>query len=578
MNIETIPQTDNQLDTTENFSQLFEEYIKEEKKEGQVVQGIIVGIDRDSIIVDVGLKSEGRIELSEFSVNGTKPVFSIGDKVDVYIEKFEGKGGRIILSREKAIRDGAWTKFETLCSQEVNIEGNIIGRVKGGFAVELGGIIAFLPGSQVDIRPIKDISALMGISQPFKILKVDKEHGNVVVSRRAILEESRKESRQELLSNIQEGGILEGTVKNITDYGVFVDLGFMDGLLHITDISWSKISHPSEILSLGQQIKVIITKYNPETQRVSLGLKQLEKNPWEELVEKYTVGKKVKGVINTVVDYGAFIEIEPGVEGLVYHTEMSWNAKNMHPRKLVKPGDEVEVIILEIDIAKHRISLSMKQCLENPWEKFAEKYPVGSKVTGIIKNIADFGMFVTITGDNPESSVDVLVPAAEISWNLPPEEAIKKYNKGEEINGTILSVDLERERVTVGIKQLMADDFSDTIGKLSKADAVTCTVVEVKKDGIEVELADGITSFIKKNDLSKHKEEQRPERFSSGDRVDAKILSYDKNNRQFQLSIRALEIEEEKKAIAEFGSSDSGASLGEILGAALKKDKGSSAQ
>ncbi|MDJ1407122.1 MAG: 30S ribosomal protein S1 [Candidatus Midichloria sp.] len=552
----------------DEFEKLFYSYLDSEKKEGQVIKGAVIGVERDSVLIDVGLKSEGMVPKSQFG----NIALNVGDEVEVYVERFEGKGGRIILSREKALRDIAWSKFEQICTQGENVDGVIIGRVKGGFAVELSGIIAFLPGSQVDIRPVKDISVLLGLAQPFKILKVDRENGNVVVSRRAILEDSRKEARQEQLANIQEGSVLEGTVKNLTDYGVFIDLGFMDGLLHITDISWSKISHPSEVLSIGQVVKVIVIKYSAESQRVSLGMKQLEANPWDQLAEKYKVGTKFKGTVTTVVDYGAFVEIELNVEGLVYHTEMSWNAKNMHPRKLVKPGDEVEVIILEIDISKHRISLSMKQCKENPWAKFAENYPIGSTVSGIIKNIADFGMFMTI-GDAEQDEIDVLIPATEISWDKSPEEALKDYAKGSLVTGVVLNIDLERERVTVSIKQVAGDAVVAAAEKLVNAGIVTCVVTNIKKDGIEVEAAEGLTAFVKKSDLSKHKDEQHPERFAVGDKVDAKVLGFDKTSRQLLLSIKAHEIEEEKKAIAEFGSTASGASLGDILGAALKKDK-----
>ncbi|CAK6537382.1 MAG: 30S ribosomal protein S1 [Candidatus Midichloria mitochondrii] len=552
----------------DEFEKLFHSYLDSEKKEGQVIKGAVIGVERDSVLIDVGLKSEGRVPKAQFG----NMELNVGGEVEVYVERFEGKGGRIILSREKALRDIAWSKFEQICTQGENVDGVIIGRVKGGFAVELSGIIAFLPGSQVDIRPVKDISVLFGLAQPFKILKVDKENGNVVVSRRAILEDSRKEARQEQLANIQEGSVLEGTVKNLTDYGAFIDLGFMDGLLHITDISWSKISHPSEVLSIGQVVKVIVIKYSAESQRVSLGMKQLEANPWDQLAEKYKVGTKLKGTVTTIVDYGAFVEIEPNVEGLVYHTEMSWNAKNMHPRKLVKPGDEVEVIILEIDISKHRISLSMKQCKENPWAKFAENCPIGSTVSGIVRNIADFGMFMTI-GEAEQDEIDVLIPATEISWDKSPEEALEGYARGASVTGVVLNVDLERERVTVSIKQAAGDAVAVTAEKLVNAGIVTCVVTNIKKDGIEVEAAEGLAAFIKKSDLSKHKDEQRPERFAVGDKVDAKVLGFDKASRQLSLSIKAHEIEEEKKAIAEFGSTASGASLGDILGAALKKDK-----
>ena len=401
---------------------------------------------------------------------------------------------------------------------------------------------------------------------------MDRDQGNVVVSRRAILEESRAEARDALLSTITEGNVLEGVVKNITDYGAFVDLGSIDGLLHITDISWNKISHPSEVLSLGQHIKVMVIKYNEETKRVSLGLKQLEKNPWEGFIEKYQSGMQIKGTVTTVTDYGAFVEIEPNVEGLVYHTEISWNAKNVHPRKLLKPGDKVDVKVLELDIAKHKISLSIKQCHDNPWKKFDETYPVGSEVEGVVQNVADFGIFMLLNPDKPDLSVEALVPAMEISWEEKPENELKKYKKGDVIKGVVLSIDVERERINVGIKQLASDDFSKILGKHQKGDVVTTTVTEVKKDGMTVEVEKGIKVFVKKADLSKHKSEQRPERFGVGDKIDAKIMVLDLKERKIALSIKALEVEEEKRAIEEYGSKDSGASLGEILGVALGKD------
>lgn len=576
MAIKTRPNHQNltqEIQVLENFAELFEEAIQSEKKEGSVVKGKVVGIERDAVLVDVGLKSEGRIPLKEFSVLDEELNLNIGDEIDVYIERIEGRGGRTILSREKALREEAWVKFEQLHNKDINVDGKIIGRVKGGFAVDIGGLIAFLPGSQVDIRPIKDVSVLINIVQPFKILKMDKEQGNVVVSRRAILEESRKEARDELLSTLSEGSILEGTVKNITDYGAFIDLRYFDGLLHITDISWSKISHPSEVLSIGQNIKVVVIKYNPETKRVSLGLKQLEKNPWDGLADKYKAGEKFKGVVTTVTDYGAFVELEPNVEGLVYHTEISWNAKSIHPKKLLKSSDEVEVIVLEVDIAKHRISLSIKQCKENPWQRFAEQHPIGSTVEGVVKNIADFGLFVTINENQSDLAVDALVPVVELTWGDNPEEALNNYKKGDIVKGLILTSDVERERVTLGVKQLSENPVTKASEKYSKGDIVQCVVKEVKSEGIEVGFDDNISTFIKRIDLSKHKAEQRPERFAVGDRLEAMVASIDKSSCKLNLSIKALESEQEKKAIAEYGSADSGASLGDIIGAALGQKK-----
>ncbi len=556
----------------ENFSELFEQSIKEEKREGTVVKGRVVNITDSDIIIDVGLKSEGRVSTKEFTDGNDNAIVSIGDLVDVFIEKLEDRDGNTQISREKALKEEAWYKFEELHRQNAVVEGKIIGRVKGGFAVDIGRIIAFLPGSQVDIRPIKDIAPLIDLMQPFKILKMDRRQGNVVVSRRAILEESRAEAREALLSKISEGSTLDGTVKNITDYGAFIDLGSIDGLLHITDISWSKISHPSEILSLGQQVKVIVIKYNEETKRVSLGLKQLETNPWENFADKYQPSVRVQGTITTVTDYGAFVELEPGVEGLVYHTEISWNAKNVHPRKLLKTGDKVEVVVLELDISKHKISLSIKQCKENPWNTFATKHPINSEIEGVVQNIADFGIFIIIGEENSDSAVEALIPAMELSWDEKPENELKKYKKGDVIKGIILSIDTERERITIGVKQLAKDSFVDAMKSLNKGDNVTCTVTAVKKDGIDVEIIEGVKTFIKKVELSKHKSEQRPERYGVGDKLDAKIIALDPTERKITLSIKALEVDDEKRVIAEYGSKDSGASLGEMLGMAINKD------
>ena len=553
----------------DNFAQLFEESIQSEIKEGSVTDGTVVAIENGYAVVEVSnAKSESNISLKDF---GDESEVKIGDVIKVYVESYEDRYGSTVLSRSKALREEYWDKFQDLHEKDVNVEGKIIGRVKGGFAVDLGGIIAFLPGSQVDIRPIKDISALVEITQPFKILKMDKDQGNIVVSRRAILEESRQEARDELLSNIAEGVELEGYVKNITDYGAFVDLGPIDGLLHITDISWDKISHPSEVLELNQTIKVKVIKYNQDTQRVSLGLKQLKENPWTGLADKYKEGMKSKGVITTVTDYGAFVEIEPNIEGLVYHTEISWNAKNIHPKKLVKIGDEVEVTVLEVDIDKHRIGLSMKQCFENPWEKFIQDNPIGTEVEGTIKNIADFGMFVTVNEANPLLAIDALIPIVELSWDANPEKELKNYKPGDVIKGVVTTTDLERERVTVSIKQLSGNEKMEAAGKYPVGSTVSCAVVEVKKEGLEVEVDAEIKGFIKRMDLSKHRDEQKVERFSAGDRLSAKVIGVDKSTFNLGLSIKSLEIEKEKQAIAEYGSTDSGASLGDILGEALNK-------
>ena len=553
----------------EKFSQLLEESLKNQPKEGSIVEGEIVNISGDIIFIDVGLKSEGRVSINEFP---NKEEIKVGDKFDVYIDRLEGRNGCTQLSRDKVAKEMAWNKFEELSASDSSINGKIIGKVnKGGFAVDIEGILAFLPGSQLDIRPVKDPSILMNIEQPFKILKIDREQGNVVVSRRAILEDSRKEAKSELLAGIKEGMTFDGVVKNITNYGAFIDLGNIDGLLHITDISWEKISHPSEKITLGQEIKVVVTKYNSEVQRVSLGLKQLSDNPWKGLEKKYTTGTKHKGKVIGISDYGVFVELEKSIEGLVYLNEIDWNTKNTHPTKLVNVGDEVETVVLDLDIDKHRISLSIKQCTENPWKNFVDKYPVGTRVKAKIKKIVDFGLFVNVMEGDKENDLDVLVPAVEINWDDNPRNALKNYKVGEDIEGVVLSSDLERERVTISIKQLEESNYKEITDKLVKAEVVTCKVLEVTKDGLYVEAPEGVKGFVKKYDLSKHKDQQKPERFTIGDRIDAKIISYDKSKKILNFSVKILEIAEEKKAIAEYGSVDSGASLGDILGAAIEK-------
>lgn len=556
---------DNDYNASENFADLFEDSVGEEGKEGCVVSGRVIAVDNDFVTIDVGLKSEGQVSIKEFS-GGTK-VPAVGDEVKVYVERVENREGKTILSHEKAIREAAWVQLEDSQDEGSTVDGVIFGRVKGGFTVDVQGVVAFLPGSQVDIRPIKDVAPLMGITQPFQILKMDRKQGNIVVSRRAILEESRLEARNELLSQISEGQVMEGIVKNITDYGAFIDLGSIDGLLHVTDISWSRISHPSEVLSLGQTLDVQIIKYNEETKRVSLGMKQLEANPWQGIEVKYPVSTKLKGEVTNITDYGAFIELETGIEGLVHVSEISWTKGNIHPRKLLTLGQEVDVVVLEVDSAKHRISLGMKQCEDNPWQNFASKNPIGTIIDGEIKNVVDFGLFIGF-----EDDIDGLVHVSDVSWSETPEEDLKNFAKDQNIQVKVLSVDVEKERISLGIKQLSDDPLEGTFSDIKKGQAVTCIVDSVADDGIEVSLFEtSIKSFVRRSDLSRDRVEQRPDRFAVGDRVDAKITSFDKVTRKVGLSIKALEIDEHKRAIEEFGSSDSGASLGDILGAALDK-------
>ncbi len=554
---------------SESFAALLEETLgASHGLEGSVLKGTVVGIENEFVLVDVGLKSEGRVALKEFAAPGQKHEMKIGDIVEVYLERMEDKNGEAVLSREKARREESWTQLEKQFKDNQRVTGVIFGRVKGGFTVDLNGAVAFLPGSQVDIRPVRDVGPLMGTPQPFQILKMDRARGNIVVSRRAVLEESRAEARNELVANLKEGQVLTGVVKNITDYGAFVDLGGVDGLLHVTDIAWRRINHPSEALQIGQTVKVQVIRFNPETQRISLGMKQLEADPWEGVDQKYPVGTKFTGRVTNITDYGAFVELEPGIEGLVHVSEMSWTKKNVHPGKIVSTSQEVEVMVLDVDPVKRRISLGLKQCLDNPWTNFVEKYPVGTELQGEVKNITEFGLFVGLPGE-----IDGMVHLSDLSWDKPGEEAVQAYKKGDTVKVKVLDVDVEKERISLGIKQLLKDNFAEAASTLKKGAVVTCTVTAVVDGGIEVSVGDGLSGFIKKADLSRERSEQRPDRFAVGEKVDAKITQVDPKSRKLSLSIKAREVEEDKQAMAEFGSSDSGASLGDILGAALSKAK-----
>jgi small subunit ribosomal protein S1 len=551
----------------EDFAAMLDESLGQSQGfEGAVVQGRVVGLANDFVIVDVGLKSEGRIPLREFANGAQAANINVGDTVEVFVERMEDRNGEAMLSREKARREEAWTQLEKAFTGNERVTGVIFGRVKGGFTVDLSGAVAFLPGSQVDVRPVRDVGPLMGSPQPFQILKMDRRRGNIVVSRRAVLEESRAEARSELVANLSEGQVLEGVVKNITDYGAFVDLGGVDGLLHVTDIAWKRINHPSEALTIGQHVKVQVIRFNPETQRISLGMKQLLSDPWEGAEAKYPVGIKLKGRVTNITDYGAFVELEPGVEGLVHVSEMSWTKKNVHPGKIVSTSQEVEVMVLDVDMTKRRISLGLKQCMDNPWDSFAAKYSAGSELEGEIKNITEFGLFVGLPGD-----IDGMVHLSDLSWDEPGEAAIQKFRKGDSVKVKVLDVDIEKERISLGIKQLSNDPFERVNDTIKKGDVVTCTVAATSENGIDVTLADGLPGFIRKTELSRERSEQRPERYAVGDKIDAKITNIDKATRRVVLSVKAREVDEEKQAMAEFGSSDSGASLGDILGAALNR-------
>ena len=547
---------------TENFADLLNEQFGDNGILGTVVKGTIIKVSPDFVTVDVGLKSEGNIPLREF---GTNPELKAGDVVEVLVDRYEDRDGNIVLSREKARREEVWADLEKSMNAGERVNGVIFGRVKGGFTVDLNGAIAFLPGSQIDIRPIRDITPLMGISQPFQILKMDKVRGNIVVSRRVVLEETRAEARAELIDGIKEGAILDGVVKNITDYGAFIDLGGVDGLLHVTDISWKRINHPAEVLTVGQNVKVQVIRFNEDNQRISLGMKQLENDPWQAVADKYKVGEVYTGKVTNITDYGAFVELEDGIEGLVHVSEMSWTRKNVHPGKIVSTSEEVQVKILEVDPEKRRISLGIKQCMANPWAAYIEEHPVGSVITGKIKNITEFGLFVGLTDE-----IDGMIHLSDISWDKSGEEAVKDYSKGQEIEAKIIDVDVEKERISLGIKQLSEDTVNEALSGLKKGDVVKAVVKATEDKGIIVEV-NGLSTLIKKADLSKDKAGQNPDNFKEGDEVEAKVTSLDKKNGKFGLSIKALEVEEEKKVLEEYSNTSSGSSLGDALGEALKK-------
>ncbi|MGQ5717131.1 30S ribosomal protein S1 [Pseudochrobactrum asaccharolyticum] len=558
--------------TREDFEALLaESFANNDLAEGYVVKGRIVAIEKDMAIIDAGLKVEGRVPLKEFGAKGKDGSMKPGDEVEVYVERIENALGEAVLSREKARREESWVRLEEKFGKGERVDGVIFNQVKGGFTVDLDGAVAFLPRSQVDIRPIRDVTPLMHNPQPFEILKMDKRRGNIVVSRRTVLEESRAEQRSEIVQNLEEGQVVDGVVKNITDYGAFVDLGGIDGLLHVTDMAWRRVNHPSEILTIGQQVKVQIIRINQDTHRISLGMKQLENDPWDGIGAKYPVGKKITGNVTNITDYGAFVEIEPGIEGLIHVSEMSWTKKNVHPGKILSTSQEVEVVVLEVDPVKRRISLGLKQTLDNPWTTFAQKYPANSVVEGEVKNKTEFGLFIGLDGD-----VDGMVHLSDLDWNRPGEQVIEEFNKGDVVKAVVLDVDIEKERISLGIKQLTGDSVGEAAssGDLRKNAVVSCEVTGITDGGIEVKLVDhDIDSFIKRSDLSRDRDEQRPERFSVGQKVDARVIAFDKKTRKLQVSIKALEIAEEKEAVAQYGSADSGASLGDILAAAMKKSE-----
>jgi small subunit ribosomal protein S1 len=552
----------------EEFESLLNESLERATpEEGTVVKGKVIAVENGQAIIDIGFKVEGRVDIKEFASPGKPAEIKVGDDVEVFLDRVENARGEAAISREKARREEAWDILEKANETEERVEGSIFGRVKGGFTVDLGGAVAFLPGSQIDVRPVRDVGPLMGVLQPFQILKMDRRRGNIVVSRRAVLEESRAEQRAEIVGKLTEGDVVDGVVKNVTDYGAFVDLGGVDGLLHVTDMAWRRVNHPSEILSIGETIKVQVVRVNKETQRISLGMKQLMSDPWESVETKYPVGEKFTGRVTNITDYGAFVELEPGVEGLVHVSEMSWTKKNAHPGKIVSTSQEVEVMVLDVDPTKRRVSLGLKQCMANPWDSFAENFPAGTVIEGEVKNITEFGLFIGLDGD-----IDGMVHLSDLSWDRSGEEAMQDFKKGNMVKAVVLDVDTDKERISLGIKQLGGDPFANATQTVKRGQVVTVAVTAVEDGGIEVEY-DGMKGFIRRSDLSRDRSDQRPEKFSVGDRVDAKITNIDKASRKVGFSIKAREISEEKEAVQQYGSSDSGASLGDILGAALKQQQ-----
>ena len=551
--------------TMDEFEALLNESFEmDTPEEGSVVKGKVIAIEAGQAIIDVGYKMEGRVDIKEFADPGEAPKIAAGDIVEVFLRQVENSKGEAVISREMARREEAWDRLETAYAGEARVEGAIFGRVKGGFTVDLGGAVAFLPGSQVDVRPVRDAGPLMGLKQPFQILKMDRRRGNIVVSRRAILEESRAEQRAEVIGNLTEGQNVDGVVKNITEYGAFVDLGGVDGLLHVTDMAWRRVNHPSEILTIGETIKVQVIKINKETHRISLGMKQLQDDPWDLVAAKYPLESTHTGRVTNITDYGAFVELEAGVEGLVHVSEMSWTKKNVHPGKIVSTSQEVEVMVLEIDGTKRRVSLGLKQTQRNPWEVFAETHPEGTEVEGEVKNITEFGLFVGLEGD-----IDGMVHLSDLSWDERGEDAIQSYQKNDLVQAIVSEVDVEKERISLSIKGMGGDKFAEAVGGVKRGSIVTVTVTAIEEGGVECEY-EGMKSFIRRSDLSRDRAEQRPERFSVGDKVDVRITNVDAKTRRLGVSIKAREIAEEKEAVEQYGSSDSGASLGDILGAALK--------
>ncbi len=553
----------------DDFEAMLNESMGEDSlAEGSVIKGKVIAIENGQAIIDVGFKMEGRVDLKEFAPPGKPADIEVGDEVEVYLDRTENAKGEAVLSRDKARREEAWDRLEGAFDKTERVEGAIFGRVKGGFTVDLGGAVAFLPGSQVDVRPVRDVTPLMNIPQPFQILKMDRRRGNIVVSRRAILEETRAEQRSEIVGKLNEGDVVEGVVKNITDYGAFVDLGGVDGLLHVTDMAWRRVNHPTEILTIGQTVQVQVVKVNKDTQRISLGMKQLQADPWEEVAATYALGTKHKGRVTNITDYGAFVELEPGVEGLVHVSEMSWTKKNVHPGKIVSTSQEVEVMVLDVDASKRRISLGLKQCMDNPWDAFVVNHPRGTEVEGEVKNITEFGLFIGLDDD-----IDGMVHLSDLDWNRSGDDAVQDFKKGDVLKAVVLDVDVDKERISLGVKQLGTDPFADATDGMKRGSVVKGEITEINDGGIEVMVGDQ-KAFIRRADLARDRDDQKPEKFKVGEEVEARVTSIDSKTRKISLSIKALEMAEEKEAVQQYGSSDAGASLGDILGAALKQREG----
>ncbi|MEZ2583662.1 30S ribosomal protein S1 [Kluyvera intermedia] len=555
---------------TESFAQLFEESLKTiETRPGSIVRGVVVAIDKDIVLVDAGLKSESAIPAEQFKNAQGELEIQVGDEVDVALDAVEDGFGETLLSREKAKRHEAWITLEKAYEEAETVVGVINGKVKGGFTVELNGIRAFLPGSLVDVRPVRDTLHLEGKELEFKVIKLDQKRNNVVVSRRAVIESENSAERDQLLENLQEGMEVKGIVKNLTDYGAFVDLGGVDGLLHITDMAWKRVKHPSEIVNVGDEITVKVLKFDRERTRVSLGLKQLGEDPWVAIAKRYPEGTKLTGRVTNLTDYGCFVEIEEGVEGLVHVSEMDWTNKNIHPSKVVNVGDVVEVMVLDIDEERRRISLGLKQCKSNPWQLFAETHNKGDRVEGKIKSITDFGIFIGLDG-----GIDGLVHLSDISWNATGEEAVREYKKGDEIAAVVLQVDAERERISLGVKQLAEDPFNNWVAVNKKGAIVNGKVTAVDAKGATVELADGVEGYLRASEASRDRVEDATLVLSVGDDVEAKFTGVDRKNRAISLSVRAKDEADEKDAIATVNNKPEEGNFSNAMAEAFKAAKG----